>query len=433
MKAGALKHILNKLEFKGVQVKFSLIFGLGIWFFGTLALFNEKYKSEFYIRLSEHVPHLSFLLHGTLFLLFALLSAVIWHHFEKNRRISTELRLSEARFTFLLNSIGDAVRIQEEDSGSILYENPVAVELLGTEDESWLEHVNPEDREGVRTLIRPPGKIAPSAALFRMMGPEGTLRHYLIRRTRSSEGDSEKKGMYSLFITDITRLKKSEEEIQNLTQTLINAQERERRRIARDLHDHIAQGLASVRLQLQHIQEMQNTPDSPEIRDSLKRTGDTVVSLLEDIRNISTGLHPPELDQLGLLLAVRQLADSFSEESGVQVDFQAAAVKDLRLPDTMEINIYRIIQEALNNIRKHAEASAVHLKMVRQGSRITIRIDDDGKGFEREVIQAKSLEDRHMGLRSMEERSRILGAELSLRSKAGAGTKIVLVVPYVKR
>lgn len=217
-----------------------------------------------------------------------------------------------------------------------------------------------------------------------------------------------------------------------LTQDLIKAQEIERQRIARDLHDHVAQDLASLKISCETF-----FGSEKEITNGLRQKIGTFTSVLqssiEAVRNLAYDLQPPRLDQIGLVQTIYNYCQDFSFNHGVKVELFSAGVEDLTLDFDTEINIYRLIQEALNNIKKHSGATRAVIRFVAAYPDLILRIEDNGKGFDvRKTIQ-ETLTRKRMGLRNMEERAHILKGSFSIQSKRREGTRILIKIPINQR
>ncbi len=201
---------------------------------------------------------------------------------------------------------------------------------------------------------------------------------------------------------------------------VVAAQELERRRLARELHDETGQALTSILLGLKTIED---AADLAQAKESASRLRELVVETLHDVRRLAVELRPKALDDFGLVPALERLAETFSEQTGLAVDFQAA-LGDERLPGEVETALYRIVQEALTNVVKHAGASRVSVVLARKGRAVTAVIEDDGRGFE-----AQATEGHGLGLVGMRERLGLLDGSLRIESTQGAGTTIVAEVP----
>jgi signal transduction histidine kinase len=147
------------------------------------------------------------------------------------------------------------------------------------------------------------------------------------------------------------------------------------------------------------------------------------------VRNLAYDLRPPGLDQRGLVRTISQYCQDFSDRHGVSVDFHAAGLDALKLDFDTEINLYRLVQEALNNVKKHAHAKHVTVRMIGSSLNIVLRIEDDGKGFEVNERLASAVKEKRLGLRSMEERVRLLEGQIRIHSQAMEGTRIFIELP----
>ena len=242
----------------------------------------------------------------------------------------------------------------------------------------------------------------------------------------SAEGRVDRLALYTRDITDV---KNAEKHIQALTQEIIKAQENERQRIARDLHDNVAQDLASLIISSDTLFE--GFPDVPhEVRRRTMKFSQVLKRAISSIRDLAYDLRPPSLDQLGLVRTLAQYCTEFSESNLISVDFYSAGLDKLDLDFDTEINLYRLIQEALNNVRKHSSATLVTIRLVASFPEIILRIEDDGNGFDPEKRIIEALNEKRMGLKSMEERVKLLKGEFTIRSRGGEGTMILVKLPY---
>jgi len=233
-------------------------------------------------------------------------------------------------------------------------------------------------------------------------------------------------------IMNITKRKQAEEHVRTLTQQLMKAQESERQRIARYLHDNVAQDLSLLRIGCETLFD-----NYPSIDIGIKQKASELSKILKRsisaVRDFAYDLHPPGLDQLGLVRTVYQYCEEFAEKNQINIDFFAAGIDDLTIPFDMEINLYRLIQEALWNIKKHADAASVTLKIVASFPYIILRIDDNGKGFDIDNRMVSAIKEKRIGLRSMEERVGLLNGKMKIQSRPTEGTKIFIEVPYEEK
>jgi signal transduction histidine kinase len=199
---------------------------------------------------------------------------------------------------------------------------------------------------------------------------------------------------------------------------VVEAQELERRRLARELHDQIGQELTSVLLGLKAVEESKTDEERTTASAAVR---EQVVETMRDVRRLAVELRPKALDDFGLVPALERLRDTFSEQTGMRVDLEAPIGE--RLPTDVETAFYRIVQEALTNIVKHARAGAVSIVLARTSRAITAVIEDDGQGF------APDDRGEGLGLLGMGERLALLGGKLKIESSPGAGTTIAAEVP----
>ena len=230
---------------------------------------------------------------------------------------------------------------------------------------------------------------------------------------------------------DISGLKRAEDHIHSLTHALINAHESERQMISRELHDRIAQDLSTLKIGFDNLLYNQ-TAVSPEERQKAAGFSEIFKNTIAAVRDLSYDLRPPFLDQMGLAEAISHFCESFSEAHGVNVHFNAAGMDNLRLNFETETNLYRLVQEGLNNIRKHAEAADAFVKLIAASPNIILRIEDNGRGFDVERRLEAATNEKRMGLRSMEERTCLLEGEMTVESLPLKGTKIFIKIPQKK-
>jgi signal transduction histidine kinase len=201
---------------------------------------------------------------------------------------------------------------------------------------------------------------------------------------------------------------------------VVEGQELERRRLARELHDETGQALTSILLGLKRVEEAKTEEDAHGAASELRAE---IVKTLQGVRRLAVELRPKALDDFGLVPALERLAEAFGGDSGIAIDLEAN-VGDDRLPPEMETALYRIAQEALTNVAKHARAQHVSVVVTRRHGSVTILVEDDGRGF-----GARGGEDDGLGLVGMRERVGLLGGRLAIESTEGSGTTIVAEVP----
>ncbi|MBW2252502.1 MAG: PAS domain-containing protein, partial [Deltaproteobacteria bacterium] len=232
-------------------------------------------------------------------------------------------------------------------------------------------------------------------------------------------------------LEDISGLKRAEEHIHSLTHALINAHESERQMISRELHDRIAQDLSTLKIGFDTLLYNQASV-SPEESQKAAGFSEIFKNTIAAVRDLSYDLRPPLLDEMGLVEAISHFCESFSEAHGVKVHLNTAGMDNLKLNFETEINLYRLVQEGLNNIRKHAGAADAFVKLVAASPNIILRIEDNGQGFDVERRLEATTNEKRMGLRSMEERTCLLGGKMTVESLPLKGTKILIKIPQKK-
>ncbi len=231
---------------------------------------------------------------------------------------------------------------------------------------------------------------------------------------------------------NVTQLKQSELQIRSLTQDLLKAQELERQRIARELHDNVAQNLGALKLACETFFDG-NPEVSTEIKQSVTEFSARLSDAISTVRNMSYNMQPLSLEQLGLAHAVDSFCDDYEQSNDLSVDCSYAGFEKLTLDFDTQINVYRFVQEAMNNVRKHAAASNLKVRLIVSHPDLIIRIEDDGKGFDVENRMAQALYEKRMGLRSMQERINLLNGSFEIQSQANKGTKIVARIPVMRK
>jgi signal transduction histidine kinase len=201
---------------------------------------------------------------------------------------------------------------------------------------------------------------------------------------------------------------------------VVEAQELERRRLARELHDETGQALTSILLGLKPLEAA--LADHP-ARGAVGELRELVVTALQDVRRLAVELRPNVLDDFGLVPALERLTQSFSEQTGIQVGFQST-LGETRLPPEVETALYRAVQESLTNIVKHAHARKVSVSLARRSSAVVAVIEDDGAGFDPSTAREGGI-----GLIGMRERLALLDGRLVIESREGAGSTLVVEVP----
>ncbi|MFO7708774.1 MAG: MEDS domain-containing protein [Desulfobacterales bacterium] len=222
--------------------------------------------------------------------------------------------------------------------------------------------------------------------------------------------------------------RRSETQIRTLTRKLMQTQEDERCMISRELHDRVGQDLSTIRISLETLFDG-HPAAAPGVRSKVTALSGLLDRAIRAIRDLAYDLRPPGLDEMGVVPAMAAVCDEFSEKTGIRVDFRSAGIEKLRLGVDAQINLYRMLQEGLNNIYKHAEATEAVVKLTAAHPSILLRIEDNGRGFEVEKRTREIDSEKRMGLRSLQERTELLGGTMIVASTPGRGTRILIKLP----
>jgi PAS domain S-box-containing protein len=341
------------------------------------------------------------------------------------------LRESEGRYRNIFKNIQD-VYYEVTLDGTILEASPSIEDVSLYKREEIIGkslydlYVDPKKRDEFLKEIIKNGKVTDYEAL--LIDKDKSQAHCSI--TAKLVRDNHEHPIKIIgSLRNITERKRAEEHINILSQELIRTQENERQRISRYLHDQTAQNLSALRLDCETLFDKHPSINS-EIRQKLFRISKALRGCIKEIRNLSYDLLPPDLDEMGLVNTLFQYCDDFSKENGITVDFHSAGIEDLRLDFDTEINLYRLVQEGLNNIKKHAKADHVTVRLVAAFPDIILRIKDNGKGFNVRKRTSNLRKEKRMGIHSMKQRARLLRGKMEIQSKPMQGTKISITLPY---
>jgi PAS domain S-box-containing protein len=256
---------------------------------------------------------------------------------------------------------------------------------------------------------------------------DGMMRWLLESGVELRDENGISHGSIGLF-QDITERRWAEERLRELTRRLVAAQEEERKRIAQELHDELGQALTAISLDLGGIEKALPPESPPEIRRQLTDARSLADEVDERISELALDLRPSLLDDLGLLPTLQWYLKRYSQRLGIKVALDFKGLES-RLPDEVETTLYRVIQEALTNIARHAQANKVLVNLERSAATVTARIQDDGRGFDLEDVQGSSALPGGLGLVGIEDRVSTLGGRVEIHSSSGQGTRIQIEIP----
>lgn len=355
---------------------------------------------------------------------------------EKERRELSEGM--QARLLAILEKTTDYVAMADAEGG-ILYLNPAGRSLLGLGPEDDTSRMNMSmchySQQEVEEKIR--GEALPAAIRSGLWQGESRLRDsegreihasQVIIAHRGADGDVKH---FSTILRDTTEqmrtaqaLRESRDELRRLSGLLVTIQEDERRRIALDLHDGLGQSLSLIKMSLEKAVGLLAAGAAGAAGESLQQLIPRVKDALVEVRRVSTELRPSILDDLGILPTLSWFFREFEASCGDIAVEKAFNVGENDVPVPLQITLYRIIQEATNNIVKHAGADRVRVSLERIDEALHLRIEDNGRGFEPDGIRCAEGQARGLGLLSMKERASVSGGSYRIASAPGQGTRI---------
>jgi PAS domain S-box-containing protein len=357
-----------------------------------------------------------------------------------NSRLEAEnasLRDSEEKYRLLIENANDGIVVSQ--SGKIQLFNRRFINFSGTTPEEAkemppmpiLEYVHPDDREMVMLhhIRRMRGEEKPKPYILRVVDPSGKTWWVENRGVMISWNGAP---ATLNFLRDVTKRIEAEDQIRLLTRQLLQAHEDERLKISLDLHDSVVQDLSYLRLKIDSMSKSINNIDHPDAKlmsDDHVRLANHLSKLINDLRALVYGLYPMSLREFGLVRTIKHYCHDFTATHKIKVDFDSTGMDELPLGLEKDINIYRIVQEALNNIVKHAEADTVVIRIIASHPNIILRIQDNGKGFEKTRILNSVMSRKQMGIRSITERAKSFGGTAQIDSRPGHGTKLAIVLP----
>lgn len=354
----------------------------------------------------------------------------------QRKQAEEALRLSEAKYRELVQNANSMI-VRLDTNWRLTFFNEFAQKFFGYEEKEILGRkitdtiLPPIDSNGrnleaeLKDLYIHPEKYKNIALENVRRNGERVVVAWTNRPIRGADG----KIIEFLCVgVDMTERRRQRQMIQTLTHELLKAQETERHKIARDLHDHIAQDLSSLKIGLQTL-FCGDEVNSSAFQEQVSKLTQILQRSISEVRNLSYDLRPPGLDQFGLVRTLFTYCEDFSQNNDLMVDFKAAGLDDLQLDDDIQINLYRLIQEALYNVKKHANANGVTIRLVASSPKLMLRIIDDGHGFDVKRWRTKSHQEKRMGLQSMMERVGLLNGAIDIRSQIGKGTAIFITIP----
>jgi len=351
--------------------------------------------------------------------------------YEKERLFAEQLRISERNYRGLFEGANDAIWVHDLE-GNIISVNKATEKLTGytVEELAKMNVASFLDEEGLDVarkvrLSLLHGEPIEQPYEQRLIKRDGTQAIFMVTSSLVTT-DGQPTGFQHIS-RDVTEEKRMQENLRFYVQQITEAQEAERKRIARELHDDTTQSLYAISRQVDNI--IRNSArltdeDIAQLKDLRQQIGEA----LNEVRRFTQDLRPSILDDFGLLSAVGWLTGELEREHGIKAKLKVIGT-ERRFSPEVETPLFRIVQEALSNIRRHAQASIAEVAIEFAQTGISLTISDDGKGFELPQRLGDLARSGKLGLAGMQERARLLGGSLTLHSEPGKGTAVVLKAP----
>ena len=360
----------------------------------------------------------------------------------KRANPAIDSQFSAEFYRLLLDNALDIVTVLEPD-GTILYANPAVTRVLGYDvqdrpGKKIFEFIHPKDIGRVQEVLATTTntQFATGLAEFRYRHKDGSWRdletvgvnlcdHPAVRGIilNSRDMTERKKAERALRKSEVA-LRNSHAELSRMTARLLKVEEGEHRRLARELHDDFSQKVSLMCLELDSLAK--NLPTHrDQIAVQLKSIESELGRLSDDLHSIAHQLHPSILDDLGLVPAIRSYCTDFSKRQGIAVSFDHRGVSG-EIPRETAMCVYRVIQEALTNVARHSNAKTADVALIETDTSMRLNIHDAGVGFDPKLCK------RGIGLVSIEERVRLMGGNVSVKSQPGDGTQIQAEIPMFK-
>jgi PAS domain S-box-containing protein len=341
---------------------------------------------------------------------------------EKHQQ-EVKLQQSEERLRLLFDSVEDSISIVDENGAvetiNKTFQGVPVSEVIGA---SIFDYYSDEQ---IKAFVKRKFKeLVEHGTAFELedafTGPDGTTFVYSIKYIGIFLGDEFFKAI--AIVRDITAERDREHSVMN---AVLRGQEQERKRLGAELHDGIGQVLSAIALQVSQIREDVEAVDKEIISKELNTLNDKLQSAIREVRDISHDLMPEVLESFGLNEAVNQVCRNLHDRSGIQVKFDSVDMEDSYDP-LVEVNLYRIAQELLNNVQKHAHSKRVFVSLMDHGDTVSLTIEDDGMGFDPEADM------NGIGLKNIHSRIKMLGGQIDVESAENSGTLVNIEVPKKK-
>jgi two-component system, NarL family, sensor kinase len=344
------------------------------------------------------------------------------------------LQGAEHSYRVLIESMNEGALTLTSDK-TILYANQSFARMVKCPLEQvtgsyFRRFLSAEDRTALRPLLKRAGKTGSKIQVLLKRGDGSHLAAQISIRPLTRNGFD--RATIGMVVTDLTEVRRAEELLRALTHRVVQGQEAERGSVALQLHDHITQLLCAVLFRSQALADKLTARDRPEKKEA-RQLRALVGSAAAEVERISRNLRPGVLDQLGLVAVLRATSTEFAHRTGIPVRLACVSLTE-RLPADIELALYRILEQALQNVEQHARARHVTVNLSLPGAFVQLAINDDGIGFDTDHHAARRKKQGVLGLLGMRERAAYVGGTLKVRSGRRAGTEIevrILLAPRV--
>jgi PAS domain S-box-containing protein len=347
----------------------------------------------------------------------------------EQRRTLAALKHAEEKYRAIFENAIEGI-FQSSPDGRFISANPAMARMFGYDsaeelindrkDIEFQHYVNPERRRIFQNLISEKSMVQGFELQAYRKDGSTIWTSENVRAVRDENGTLM---YYEGIVEDVTQRKQVEAQRIELLRRLVNAQEDEQRRISRELHDQLGQSLAALLLGLKALK---NSVRDESTIESIQRLQEVTTRIADEMHSLIRELRPTALDDLGLQTALANYLEEWAERSNITIDFHSNGLLNQRLGSQLESTIYRIVQEALNNVIKHANAENVSIILEKRENRVLVIIEDDGVGFDTEALLKTPTRNGRFGLLGMQERAALVGGSLSIESTPGIGTTVLV-------
>jgi PAS domain S-box-containing protein len=351
---------------------------------------------------------------------------------KERKRVEEALRDSEETLKAIMAASPVGIGLAQDRI--IKWGNRALYRMLGYE-EGTLEEINAKiiyaDSEEYERVGRDLYPVVEAEGIghveTKWVAKDGAVLDCYVQLTALDRSDFSK----GVIITamDITQRRQAEDQVRTLSHQLLQAQEVERQRLAYDLHDHLAQDLSALKIAFDTLSD-RHPEISTGARQKIAELSKGLYGVILAVRDLAYDLRPPGLDEAGLVDVLDEYCQEYSSQNNLEIEFLPVGVDESKLDFDTKITLYRLIQEALSNVRKHADASHVSIRLVSSFPNIVLRVEDDGRGFDVTARLAASHYEKRMGLLGIKERVALLGGTMEIQSQPERGTKIFIELPY---